>query len=261
MSSATRRAATYAVCAVVLLTALSGPASGSAFDAARLRREHLAHRISRLREEGRARARALRSRAALLQRLVQAAPPRKLGVSGAQWRTARRTMRNIRKRTLTQLRALERRQRREIAELGGQRGLVLSWIQQYGLFHACPVRGPHIVNDDFGVVVSKPDVPTHIHMGNDITAGAWTPVVAPFAGTAIAVPNPLGGLAVKVYGENGYVYNAHFVAYGRMGPVHTGSVIGYVGATGDAGSYHVHFEWHPSNGPAVDPNPYLAAVC
>jgi murein DD-endopeptidase MepM/ murein hydrolase activator NlpD len=117
------------------------------------------------------------------------------------------------------------------------------------------------VNDDFGVVVRKPDVPTHIHMGNDITASTWTPVVAPFAGTAVAAPNPLGGLAVKVYGERGYVYNAHFIAYGRLGAVHAGSVIGYVGSTGDAGGPHLHFEWHPANGAAVDPHAYLMAVC
>ena len=261
MSSVTLRATTFAVCAVVVLTAFSGPASGSAFDTARLRREHLAHRISRAREQGRERELALRGRIALLQRLVQAGPPRKLGVSGAQWRNARRTMSKVLKGTLSELRALDTRQRREIAELGGQRGLVLAWIEHYAVFHACPVRGPHIVNDDFGVVVSRPDVPTHIHMGNDITAATWTPVVAPFPGTAIAVPNPLGGLAVKVYGEDGYVYNAHFIAYGQIGQVHTGSVIGYVGATGDAGGPHLHFEWHPNNGPAVDPHPYLSAMC
>lgn len=260
MSPVTRRAATIVVCAGIILSA-SGPASGSAFDTARLRREHLAHRISRAREQGRERAVALRSRIALLQQLAQAGPPRKVGVSEAQWRAARRTMLKLRRSSLLQLRALEKRQRRQIADLGSQRVFVLDWIERYAVFHACPVRGPNIVNDDFGVTVSRPDVPTHIHMGNDITAATWTPVVAPFPGTAVAVPNPLGGLAVKVYGEQGYVYNAHFIAYGRLGPVHTGSVIGYVGATGDAGGPHLHFEWHPNNGPAVDPHVFLSAVC
>ena len=43
--------------------------------------------------------------------------------------------------------------------------------------------------------------------------------------------------------------------------VKTGTVIGYVGATGNTGANHDHFEWHPNNGPAVDPHEFLMAVC
>jgi murein DD-endopeptidase MepM/ murein hydrolase activator NlpD len=66
------------------------------------------------------------------------------------------------------------------------------------------------------------------------------------------VPNRLGGLAVDVYGADGHVYNAHLSAYGKLGDVKTGDVIGYVGSTGGP---HDYFEWHPGNGPAVDPTP------
>ena len=41
----------------------------------------------------------------------------------------------------------------------------------------------------------------------------------------------------------------------------TGTVIGYVGATGNTGANHDHFEWHPDNGPAVDPHEFLLKVC
>lgn len=43
----------------------------------------------------------------------------------------------------------------------------------------------------------------------------------------------------------------------------TGTIIGYVGNSGDAieSAAHDHFEWRPNNGPAVDPFPYLNAVC
>ena len=105
-----------------------------------------------------------------------------------------------------------------------------------------------------------------------------TPIVAPFDGTAIATPNGLGGNAVTVYGAEGYVYNAHLVSYGKLGAVKVGTVVGYVGNTGDAmgGPYHDHFEWHPTATPsqpwvspygfgtiggAVDPYPYLTAAC
>jgi peptidoglycan LD-endopeptidase LytH len=66
---------------------------------------------------------------------------------------------------------------------------------------------------------------------------------------------------VKVYGDYGYVYNAHLSAFGTLGEVQRGDVIGYVGATGNAGGPHDHFEWHPDNGEAVDPHEYLLMVC
>jgi murein DD-endopeptidase MepM/ murein hydrolase activator NlpD len=83
---------------------------------------------------------------------------------------------------------------------------------------------------------------------------------------------------VYVYGAAGYVYNAHLDSYGATGHVTAGTVIGYVGDTGDAqgGATHDHFEWHPkvipSNWPqsaygysvigdAVNPYPLLVAAC
>jgi len=50
---------------------------------------------------------------------------------------------------------------------------------------------------------------------------------------------------------------------GTLGKVTTGTIVGYVGNSGDAinSASHDHFEWHPGNGAAVDPFPYLNAVC
>lgn len=123
----------------------------------------------------------------------------------------------------------------------------------------CPVQGPHHFSDDFGV----PRPGGRTHQGNDIFAATGTPIVAPFPGRAEANPNSLGGLAVNVYGAEGYVYNAHLSAYGASGRVETGTVIGYVGNTGNAVGTppHDHFEWHPGNDTAVNPFPYLEEVC
>jgi murein DD-endopeptidase MepM/ murein hydrolase activator NlpD len=101
----------------------------------------------------------------------------------------------------------------------------------------------------------------HIHQGNDIYAAMGVPIVAPFDGTAVTATNHIGGLAVKVFGDFGYVYNAHLSAFGQLGTVQAGDVIGYVGATGNAGGPHDHFEWHPGNGAAVDPHGFLLMVC
>jgi murein DD-endopeptidase MepM/ murein hydrolase activator NlpD len=149
-----------------------------------------------------------------------------------------------------------------------------------GPLYVCPVQGEFRVGDDFGAPRYAGGY--HPHAGNDIFAPEGTPVVAPFDGTAENAANTLGGNAVIVRGADGYVYNAHLSAYGKLGFVHTGDVIGYVGNTGDAISTptHDHFEWHPYNGgtiawvgpygdttvdsgsvPAVDPFPYLYSAC
>jgi murein DD-endopeptidase MepM/ murein hydrolase activator NlpD len=79
-------------------------------------------------------------------------------------------------------------------------------------------------------------------------ASRGTPIVAPFDGVARTSYNTLGGNAVYVTGQDGYVYNAHLDSYSSKsnGPVKTGDVVGYVGDTGDAiGTPHDHFEFHP----------------
>jgi murein DD-endopeptidase MepM/ murein hydrolase activator NlpD len=137
-----------------------------------------------------------------------------------------------------------------------------TWIETFGIFRYCPVRGPVDVSNNFGYAVSKrPGTPAHIHQGNDMMAGSGQAIVAPFDGVAEAGHNWLGGNAVYVRGAAGFVYNAHLAAYGKLGEVKAGDVVGYVGSTGNAGGPHDHFEWHPGNGSAVDPYPYLMAVC
>jgi murein DD-endopeptidase MepM/ murein hydrolase activator NlpD len=131
----------------------------------------------------------------------------------------------------------------------------------WGAFLVCPVDEPRTVANDFGA--PRYGGGFHVHQGNDILAPMGTPVRAPFTGTAEAGSSVQGGLAVKVFGATGYVYNAHLVAYGKLGAVEAGDIIGYVGTTGNAigGPPHDHFEWHPANGPAVDPHPLLMEIC
>jgi murein DD-endopeptidase MepM/ murein hydrolase activator NlpD len=183
------------------------------------------------------------------------------GLEHRRWHATRHLLLHERRIALSAMRRSQRRSTLKLRDLLSRREAATSWIEEWGILQVCPVRGPVSISDNFGVTVTIPDVPVHIHQGNDMMAATGTPIVAPFDGTAVAAPNVLGGQAVKVYGALGYVYNAHLLAYGQLGQVKAGTVIGYVGSTGDAGGPHDHFEWHPNDGPAVDPNPYLSVSC
>ena len=103
-----------------------------------------------------------------------------------------------------------------------------------------------------------------LHMGTDIFAAMGTPVRAPFDGTVKITNSPLGGLAVYVVAPNrDFWYLAHLagipdgIAQGTS--VRLGDVVGFTGDSGNArgGAPHVHAEFHPGGGGAVDPKPFL----
>jgi len=159
------------------------------------------------------------------------------------------------------LQAGKHRTASQVKRLLKARAEVRAWLRRFGVFSVCPVRGPHLIENNFGVIVRLPHVPVHVHQGDDIVAPVGAPVVAPFDGYASMDNSVLGGMGVKVTGKRGYVFQAHLEAFGQLGWVKAGTVVGYVGATGDARGPHDHFEWHPGGGAAVDPYPFLSAVC
>jgi murein DD-endopeptidase MepM/ murein hydrolase activator NlpD len=162
-----------------------------------------------------------------------------------------------------ELRAKLAESRELFAFLQERQEQILYEISRIRPFAVCPVAGPHAISDSFGIWVHRSEKRggNHVHQGNDISAPAGTPIVAPFDGVAVSATNKIGGLAVKVFGDYGYVYNAHLSRFGHLGPVEKGDVVGYVGSTGNALGPHDHFEWHPGNGRAVDPYPFLMQVC
>ena len=124
----------------------------------------------------------------------------------------------------------------------------------------CPVDGGVRFVNDFGYI--KPDGSRHD--GVDLFADRGTPVVAPVSGLMSRYPNPSGGKAFEFYGDDGVrYYGAHLDRYGEDGYVEAGTVIGYVGNTGDAvgTSPHLHFEMHPGNGLSMSPYPSLSSAC
>jgi murein DD-endopeptidase MepM/ murein hydrolase activator NlpD len=126
---------------------------------------------------------------------------------------------------------------------------------------ACPVGQPRAFTDDFGA----PRPGGRRHQGIDMMAPPGTPIYAAQSGRFEQNSNPLGGTGALVFADNGdYTYYAHMSAYaGVPNETHVGAgtMIGHVGDTGDAMSYHLHFEYHPGGGAAVDPYRLLVAVC
>jgi murein DD-endopeptidase MepM/ murein hydrolase activator NlpD len=178
-----------------------------------------------------------------------------------RWKHLKRLLRHDRWVAIVHVHRSRRAAHRQLQLLATRRASVQAWIDTWGIFEVCPIQGWNDVADNFGITVRLPGVPVHRHTGNDILALSGTPIVAPFDGYASASRGWLGGMEVRVHGARGYVYNAHLSRYGTLGDVHAGDVIGYVGSTGDATTPHDHFEWHPNDGSAVDPNPYLSASC
>lgn len=125
----------------------------------------------------------------------------------------------------------------------------------------CPVQGPRAFSDDFG----QPRSGGRSHQGNDILSPRGTPVVAPVAGSASQRDNGLGGHAFYLNGIDGNTYyGAHLDSYSdNYGNVPQGTVLGWVGNSGDAagGPTHLHLEIHPGGGGAIDPYPTLEQYC
>lgn len=103
----------------------------------------------------------------------------------------------------------------------------------------------------------------YYHNGIDMIGKRGTPLVAVVDGVAQARTNGPGGNVVFFYGDDGvFYYYAHLEAWGTLGRVSKGTVVGYMGMTGHAGTWHLHFEMHPGGvGNPVNPYNKLRQYC
>jgi murein DD-endopeptidase MepM/ murein hydrolase activator NlpD len=132
-----------------------------------------------------------------------------------------------------------------------------------------PVYGPSGYSDTFGA----PRADVGWHHGDDIFAPLGAPILAVADGRVFSVGwNQVGGWRLWLQDRQGnQFYYAHLSAYSPAAAngahVKAGTVLGFVGNTGDAERtpYHLHFEIHPVGllpfgyDGAVDPTPYLDA--
>lgn len=146
-------------------------------------------------------------------------------------------------------------------------GIISSILKSGFIF---PVAGPNSYIDSYGA--SRPG---HRHQGTDIMAARGTPVVAVVNGVFRAKKGSRntygGGWRGMLYASDGtYYYYAHLDdfapsiqassnSYSSGVSVKAGQVIGYVGNSGNAGPYHLHFEIHPGGGGSINPYPILRA--
>ena len=128
-----------------------------------------------------------------------------------------------------------------------------------------PVLGPCW----FGDTWQAPRPGGRQHQGVDIIAKSGTPLYAANNGRisrqSFDRVGSLGGNTITLTAADGtYFFYAHLstfadgIAVGSE--VVAGQVIGYVGNTGSSSTPHLHFEYHPYGGAAVNPYPPVKAI-
>lgn len=188
-----RRVAALAVAGTLTIGALVTVASADSSLEALLRsKQNFLGRIQDLHEIRRVRRIHIHQQIKVHQERLQTAGGRGSVGNGrgyGEWRKRHvRAIKHLRKLEHQLLVSLEKR----VDALRERRTEIADWIANLPL-QVCPVDGPHEVSDNFGDIRDMPGTPWHIHQGNDISAATGTPIVAPFAGTAVAEPNYLGG--------------------------------------------------------------------
>ncbi len=157
---------------------------------------------------------------------------------------------------------VEQQAARAPAQIGALPGTVVS-APYSGPDGTCPVGPVHSFTDTWHAARSG----GRQHQGTDVFAPKGSNSYAVRDGVIDKVGSGgLGGISLWLRTDSGdRFYYAHhdaeFVTVGQR--VRAGQVLGHVGNTGNAETTpsHVHFEAHPGGGAAVNPYPWLAAIC
>lgn len=128
----------------------------------------------------------------------------------------------------------------------------------------CPVAGAVSFSNSWGA----PRSGGRTHKGVDMIAARGTPIVAVYSGRVKRTSNSsLGGKSVYFVSDAGDLYYyAHLDGFGDISAgmsVPAGYVLGYNGSSGNAPDWlpHLHWEYHPGGGAAVNPYPLARELC
>ncbi len=127
----------------------------------------------------------------------------------------------------------------------------------------CPIGAPNAFIDSWGFARSG----GRSHQGVDMFADYGMPLYAVADGTITKVgTNRLGGLSFHLVDDAGdrYYYAHLSEVYVEVGQrVLAGDVVGANGNSGNARTTppHLHWQYHPGGGAAVNPYPLAAALC
>jgi murein DD-endopeptidase MepM/ murein hydrolase activator NlpD len=126
----------------------------------------------------------------------------------------------------------------------------------------CPIGAPNGFSDSWGA----PRSGGRTHLGVDMFAAYGMPLYAVDDGTVRISYNTLGGLSIHLTTATG---DRYYYAHLSKALVTTGQRVRggeHIGAAGNSGNArytppHLHWEYHPGGGAAVNPYPLALALC
>lgn len=128
------------------------------------------------------------------------------------------------------------------------------------------LAGTGYISSGFGMRRHPTSGTYSMHQGVDIAALMGSPIKAGITGIVRQGYNHGGyGNYVDVMSPDGsFVRMAHMSAFNKNFPtgsyVGASDIVGYVGSTGNSTGPHIHVEYHPGGGRAVDPRNYFFAA-
>jgi peptidoglycan LD-endopeptidase LytH len=185
-------------------------------------------------------------------------------VLDAAWVEAERAEQELDAAEVAARKRIEEERRRAAAELRAQQIAAMGSgpLPPVG-GKVCPIGAPNGFIDSWGF----PRSGGRQHQGVDIFAAYGMPLYAVADGTISKVwNNRLGGLSINLIdtaGDRYYYAHLSAVAVTQGQQVRAGEVIGANGNSGNARTTppHLHWQYHPGNGPPVNPFPLAAALC
>ena len=146
--------------------------------------------------------------------ILRHGPGRGLIADPSRWQHIKHQLKRERWEARKRLNALDRTTQRTVQTRTTQRASVNAWLGTWAVLQTCPLGGPHVVADNFGITVRLPGVPGASAHGQRHHRPGGGPPISAGAVPRLCVafqPCAFGGLEVRVQGELGYISSAHLL--------------------------------------------------